>query len=107
MQAQQQENAPGFKASHNWVTRFKLAHKIVSTKITKFITKKALISKSAFEIESNRFIKNVKYYIDRYGTENVYNSDQSGFQLEFHAGHTLTLKGEKTVESVAQSTSYT
>jgi len=31
--------------------------------------------------------------------------DQSGFQLELHAGHILAEKGVKKVESVAQSTS--
>jgi len=53
----------------------------------------------------DRFIENVKYYIERYGIENVYNSDQSGFQLELHAGRTLVEKSVKKVEFVAQSTS--
>lgn len=35
--------------------------------------------KAALQADSNRFIANVKYYIDHYGIENVYNSDQSGF----------------------------
>ncbi|KYN09182.1 hypothetical protein ALC57_18709 [Trachymyrmex cornetzi] len=68
-------------------------------------TKKALMSKEALQANSNRFIKNVKYYIDRYGSENVYNSDQSSFQLELHAGRTLAEKCLKKVESVAQSMS--
>jgi len=45
LQAQRQENLLDFKASHEWIRRFKLAHQIVSKKVTKFITKKALISK--------------------------------------------------------------
>ncbi|KYM96616.1 hypothetical protein ALC62_12743, partial [Cyphomyrmex costatus] len=68
---------------------------IVSRKVTKFITKKALMSKEALQADSNRFIENVKHYIDRYGSENVYNSNQSGFQLELHAGRTLAQKGVK------------
>ena len=40
LQAQQQVNLLSFKASHEWIRRFKLAHQIVSRKITKFITKK-------------------------------------------------------------------
>jgi len=35
----------------------------------------------------------------------MYNSDQDGFQLELHAGRTLTKKGVKKAESVAQLTS--
>ncbi|XP_026828431.1 uncharacterized protein LOC113562649 [Ooceraea biroi] len=45
LKAQQEINAPGFTASIGWVKRFKLAHNIVSRKITKFVTKKTLQSK--------------------------------------------------------------
>jgi len=48
----------GFKA-HEWV-RFELAHQIVSRKITKFITKKSLMSKESLDVDSNRFIENIK-----------------------------------------------
>lgn len=93
--AQEKENAPGFSASETWVKRLKKIHNIVSRKITKFITKKSLLSKADLENKCDTFIGNVKYYIDRYGVENIYNSDQSGFQLELHSGRTLTHKGEK------------
>lgn len=99
LQAQQEENVPGFKASYGWVRKFKIAHKIVSRKITKFTTKETLMSRVAFETENNKFIENVKYYIARFGIENVYNSDQSDFQLEFHVGSTLAQKGIEQVES--------
>jgi len=62
------------------------------------------MSKESLDVDSNRFIENVKYYIERYGIENVYNSDQSSFQLELHVGYTLAEKGVKKVKSVTQST---
>ncbi|XP_032691723.1 uncharacterized protein LOC116854168 [Odontomachus brunneus] len=105
--AQEEENVDKFKASMTWVKRFKIAYNIVSRKITKFVTKKSLLSKSNFENKCNTFIENVKYYIGRYGLENIYNSDQSGFQLEFHSGRTLSHKGTKKIESVVQSISAT
>lgn len=37
------------------------------------------------------------------GEDNVYNSDQSGFNLETHAGRTLAVKGSLKVECLAQS----
>jgi len=37
-----------------------------------FITKKALMSKESLEADNNRFIENVKYYIECYRIENVY-----------------------------------
>ncbi|XP_036138898.1 uncharacterized protein LOC118644430 [Monomorium pharaonis] len=43
----------------------------------------------------------------RFGVENIYNSGQSGFQLEFHSGCTLAPKFIKNVESIVQSTSAT
>ncbi|XP_036145093.1 uncharacterized protein LOC118646411 [Monomorium pharaonis] len=106
-QAQNEENVAGFKASEKWVQRFKKAHNIVSRKITKFVTKKSLLSKPDLENKCETFIANVKYYINRFGVENIYNSDQSGFQLEFHSGRTLAQKGIKNVESTVQSISAT
>jgi len=63
------------------------------------------MSKTTFETEYN-FI-DVKYYIAHFEIENIYNSDQSGFQLEFHTGRVLAQKSvsrSKKVESVTQST---
>jgi len=60
------------------VKRFKFAHKIVSGKVTKFITKKAI-----FETESNRFIDNIKCYITHIGIENLYNSHKVVFNQNF------------------------
>jgi len=37
------------------------------------------------------------------GEDNVYNSDQSGFNLETHASRMLALKGSLKVECLAQS----
>lgn len=107
LRAQQEISVPGFTASKQWVNRFKKAHSIVSRKITKFITKKILQSKEHLEAKSNRFVENVKYYITRYGFENIYNSDQSGFQIELHSGRFLAIEGTKKIECIAQSISAT
>jgi len=74
----------------------------VSQKITKFITWKFLLSKQNLENKCDTFIKNVKYYICQYGQENIYNSDQNSFQLEFHSGCTLAHKSVKKIETVIQ-----
>jgi len=59
-----------------------------------------LLSKDDLENKYNTFIENVKYYIHRYGKILIliYNSDQSGFQLEMHSGCTLLHKSKKKVE---------
>jgi len=38
------------------------------------------------------------------GIENVFNSDQSGFNLEMHTGRTLSFKGQQKIETLTQST---
>ena len=45
----------------------------------------------------------VKPYITQYGTENFFNSDQSGFQLKIHPERTLAIEGTRQVECVVQS----
>ena len=56
---------------------------------------------------AEEFIKDVKSVINNIGLENVYNSDQSGFQFEMHSGHTLANHGSKEIECVVQSISST
>ena len=44
-------------------------------------------------------------YIKNNGPNTVYNTDQSGFNLELHSGRTLDIKGVKGVEAITQSKS--
>ncbi|XP_071050604.1 uncharacterized protein [Onthophagus taurus] len=96
-----------FKASHSWVQRFKKANRLVSRKITKFLSQKQIGNVDRVKTLAKDFVKEAKLQIQIYGPENTYNSDQSGFNLEFHSGRTLSDLGVKTVESVVQSVSST
>lgn len=98
---------PVFQASPSWILRFKKSHRIVSRKITKFITRKALEDSHNIQREAENFVEAVKPLIERFGSENVYNTDQSGFQLEIHSGRSLSDQGVKKVERVVQSVSST
>ena len=49
----------------------------------------------------------MKYHIERFGLENIYNSDQSGFQLEMHRGRSLAIESLKNIECEVQSISAT
>ena len=55
----------------------------------------------------NDFLKTVKPLIEQFGFENVFNSEQSGFQLEIHSGRSLSNEEVKKVECVVQSISST
>jgi len=96
-----------FKASENWLQKFKKAHRITSRKINKFITRKTLASESDLQAKADEFINEIKSYISKLGVQNLYNSDQSGFQLEMHSGRTLAVEGEKQVQCIVQSVSST
>ena len=54
-------------------------------------------------MSAKNFVNDVKPYTTQYGTENVYNSDQSGFKLEMHSGRTLAIEVIRQVECVVQS----
>lgn len=92
-----------FTASTLWVHNFKTNHGIVSRKINKFVTKKQISSKEILLRTSSEFVSKVKSEIQMINKDNVYNSDQSGFNMETHAGRTLALKGSSKVECLAQS----
>lgn len=96
-----------FKASHHWLWKFKKSHRIVSRKINKFVTRKTIENEQEIRTKADKFVNEVKSYIEKYGTQNVYNADQSGFQFEIHSGRTLTVEGTKQVECVVESVSST
>lgn len=96
-----------FKASHNWLWTFKKQHRIVSRKINKFVTRKTVEEEAVLRNNAEKFVHDVKSLIEKYGAENIYNSDQSGFQLEIHSARTLAKEGSKKVECVIQSVSST
>lgn len=96
-----------FKASKEWLAKFKAAHRIVSRKVNKFVTRKTIESISDLEKKADAFVADVKSCASVIGIENVYNSDQAGFQIEMHSGRTLAIEGEKQVQCLVQSVSST
>jgi len=92
-----------FKASTWWLTQFKRTHRIVGRKITKFVSKKDVREKAAIQDSALDFVIDTMPLMNEFGLDNVFNSDQSGFQYEIHCGRTLADKGQKKVEIIAQS----
>ena len=86
---------PWFKASRWWVQQFKRKHNIVSQKITKFITHSAVDNMKDLQQQSENFRNDVSGLISQYGAQNIFNSDQSGFNLEMHSGRILRYEGAK------------
>lgn len=107
LEANAKVNLENFKASRHWILQFKQRNGIVSRKITKFVGRSYRQDKADLETIAKDFIASVKPYIGKCGADNVYNADESGFNLELHAGRTLTYKGGKTVECAVQSVTST
>jgi len=101
---QLQLSADFFKASEKWIYNFKQKHRIVSRKINKFITQKTLTDANKLKIEANNFVEKIKTEMSLVGIKNVFNSDQSGFNLEMHTRRTLSFKGQQKIETLTQST---
>lgn len=55
------------------------------------------------KIEANNFVEKVKTELSLIGAENVFNFDQSGFNLEMHTGRTLAFQEEQKIETLTQS----
>ncbi|OWA55353.1 hypothetical protein BV898_19737 [Hypsibius exemplaris] len=93
----------GFKATLRWVQTFKKANRIVSRKITKFVTEKSVLQDADIQQAGVDFVKDVKPLMEYVGLDNVKNTDQTGFNREMHSGRTLADKGVKQIESKMQS----
>ena len=96
-----------FTASKKWIHNFtiKWKHGIVSRKINKFVTEKQISTKEKLMQESCKFVARMKSEKSLLLVEksNIFNSDQSGFNLETYVGRMLTLKSSSKIERLAQS----
>ena len=96
-----------FKASPHWIWNFKRTYKIVSRKVNKFITRSYGTDTAQLNEIASTFVNNVKPRIRDIGTNNTFNADESGFNLELHSGRTLAEQRTKSVTAVVQSISAT
>jgi len=69
----------------------------VSRKISKFINRSSKTNQKQLQIACQKFISSVKSFIDLFEIQNIYNADESEFNLKIHSGRTLTIQGVKTV----------
>jgi len=92
-----------FKASTFWLRCFKKKFNIVSRKITKFITRKSAQSELDVLSSASTFVGEISELIKTHSVQCVFNTDQSGFNQEFHGGRTLNQQGDKIILAEAQS----
>lgn len=107
LEAKDQVDLPEFKASKWWIWKFKNVHGIVSRKITTFRTQFTLKNIDNLQEVAKSFVSNVRSHIPAIGIDEMYNADESGFNLEVHSGRTLAKSGVKIIEATVQSISST
>ncbi|MDI9313009.1 MAG: hypothetical protein QM535_22555 [Limnohabitans sp.] len=98
---------PNFSISKGWLHNFKVRHRIVSRKVNKFISFREHDMEDDLKVKAEQFVASVKAKIPLYNESAVFNTDQSGFNLEMHSGRTLATKGVKNVERCVQQVNAT
>lgn len=80
----------------------------MSRKVTKTLSRKQIASLPNVQAEVQKYRDEVKNLAKDFQPMQIYNTDQSGFNIELLSGRTLTTKGEKIVySSINQSNSET
>ncbi|KAJ4446495.1 hypothetical protein ANN_13191 [Periplaneta americana] len=82
-----------FNASPTWLHRFKTHYKIVSRKITSYVTKRQVRDKTALEQSIQTFRRECAPLMDMYDDDHVFNADECGFHKEMPFGRTLERQG--------------
>lgn len=105
-------NFPTFKASSWWIHTWKIKHKIVSRKVIKILSRKDISDLPNVSTKVDDYRTSIKNEISKFHPADVWNTDQSGFNIELLFGRTLEHKGSKQVfasinQSHSQSHSYT
>jgi hypothetical protein len=96
-------NLESFTASSSWLWRFKNHYNIVSRKITKFVSDSYSKTKVDIIGTADLFVSSTKLFLQNFTDDNIYNTDQSGFNKEIHSGRTLEIRGAQHVKAAVQS----
>jgi hypothetical protein len=94
-----------FIASRGWLNRFKATNRIVDRKITKFVSRVNIENADEKMRQADEFVKKIRFYLSSFShlPDEFYNTDQSGFEREFHKQRTLEIKGMQQVTGSVQS----
>jgi hypothetical protein len=96
-----------FSASDTWVFNFKRKNRIVSRKITKYVSIPRNTENVLIEETARNFVDNAITKFENYKLDHILNTDQSGFNYLEHSSHTLAIRGQKSVVAGVSSVSAT
>lgn len=87
-----------FHASHHWLLNFKNRHRIVSRKIISQISRKNAENEQEVSLSADESINKIRPIFAK-NPAKVFNSDQTGFNIELYSERTLEIKGTQVVEA--------
>ena len=96
-------NDTTFAATDFWLHHFKRRHHICGRKITKLVTKRQVDDAEDIRQSADRFVMQVQKTLPKYNQDNIFNTDQSGLQLELFSNRTLSFEGEHLTLGKVQS----
>jgi hypothetical protein len=96
-----------FTASCWWLHHFKVTHGIGDRAITRIVSKRQMLDSEEIIRQGNQFVRDVREEMRNVGTSNTYNTVQSSCDKKLHRHRTLTYKGVKAVDAIAQSVNAT
>lgn len=91
-----------FRASHHWLLNFKKRHNIVSRKITRQVTRKNIVDAPQTLETVNRFVGKIWEIFER-DPAKIFNTDQTGFNIELYSSRTHEEKGTRHVEALVEA----
>lgn len=96
-------NLDEFRASDNWLARFKKRHKIVSRKVTAYSSRSDQENAAAIVQRIENFGPKYIEESSQFEKRHIYNFDQTGFNYEPANLRTLSFKGERDTIIVIDS----
>ena len=93
-----------FRASNWWINEFKEKNKIVSRRVTNFVSYKHQVEREEIETSALTFTEEINNtIITLFQPDEIFNTDQSGFNYEMHRDRTLEISGQRSVDVRVES----
>lgn len=92
-----------FTASDRWLHHFKTRYSIVSRKVTRFVHRTHHVDQENVKKAADEFVEKAREKCHNYLPAHIFNTDQSGINIELHSGRSLATKGTQKIEKTVQS----
>lgn len=92
-----------FKASKHWVHNFKRKHRISYRRVTKTTTHKKISNVISIVASAMEFRDEFASLVPQFAEHQIFDTDQSGHDYEYHSTRTLSNTGEKDTSLIIDS----